>query len=552
MERFFSLKNINMEISGKIIDIINKEIYNGSILIQNGKIAKIEKSDIEFNHYILPGLVDAHVHIESSMLTPGQFSKLVVPRGTVAVVTDPHEIANVMGVKGVDYMIEDAKNTPLKCFFGAPSCVPATSFETSGAVISSSEIAELLKRDDIWFLSEMMNFPGVIYQDQEVWNKIKAAHKTGKRIDGHAPGLMGVDLKKYTDAGISSDHECVTVEEAIDKINNGVVVQIREGSAAKNFNQLAPLFDTNPNDIMLCTDDSHPDEIINKGHIDKIIRLGLAKGIDIFKLLQAAILKPVKHYNLPVGLLREGDDADFIVVDNLSDFTIQDTYIQGKHVFGGGEILFDIPKSKVINHFNISKISMEDIQVEYKEGKNIRVIKAVDGDLITEEMIWKPSNTAGFIESNTDEDILKIVVLNRYNSASPVVGFIKNIGLIKGAIACSVAHDSHNLIAVGVSDRDITAALNEIIAHKGGISYACADEIDCLPLEVGGLMTGSDGMLVAQKYQELNNKARSLGSNLHAPFMTLSFMSLLVIPQIKIGDKGLFDVSTFSFTNLYV
>ena len=371
--------------------------------------------------------------------------------------------------------------------------MPATSFETSGAVVSSKEIEQLMQSDDIWFLSEMMNFPGVIYQEEEVWNKIKAAQKAGKKIDGHAPGLKGKDLEKYARAGITSDHECVSVEEAVEKINQGITVQIREGSAAKNFDMLAPLFDSNPDDIMVCTDDSHPDEIINKGHIDKIIRLGLAKGIDIFKLLRAAILKPVAHYGLPVGLLQEGDYADFIVVDNLSDFNIQQTFINGKQVYDRGEIKFEVPKSRAINNFNIGNLSETDIKVEYKEGKNISVIEAVDGDLITNKLEWTPFNTNGFIESCTKEDILKIVVLNRYKAAPPVVGFIKNIGLSKGAIACSVAHDSHNLIAVGVTDKDITTALNEIIKHKGGISYAYEADKDCLPLEVGGLMTSNAG-----------------------------------------------------------
>ncbi|WP_066630321.1 adenine deaminase [Labilibacter marinus] len=541
-----------MKLRGKIVDIINSKIYNGEVSFENGKITNIIKIDEECDSYILPGLIDSHVHIESSMLTPSQFSKLVVPRGTVAVVTDPHEIANVMGVDGVDYMINDASKTPLKCFFGAPSCVPATSFETSGAVISSKEIAQLLERNDIWFLSEMMNFPGVIYQDEEVWNKINAAHKAGKKIDGHAPGLVGEDLKKYTNAGISSDHECVSVEEAIDKIEQGVTVQIREGSAAKNFDVLSPLFETHPENIMLCTDDSHPDEIINKGHIDKIIRLGLSKGIDIFKLLRAAILKPIEHYNLPVGLLREGDSADLIVVDNLSDFNIQQTFINGEKVFEDGKLQFNVPQSETINNFNISEIKEEDIIVEYKVGKDIRVISAMDGDLLTDEFIWTPSNDNGIITSSSEKDILKIVILNRYNSAPPVVGFIKNIGLKQGAIACSVAHDSHNLIAVGVSDKDIVSALNEIIKHRGGISYAYNSDIDILPLEVAGLMTSKSGIEVAKKYQLMNEKAQQFGSKLHAPFMTLSFMSLLVIPKLKIGDKGLFDVSTFSFTNLYV
>ncbi len=541
-----------MTIKGKIVDIINHKIFNGVVKFSKGKILSIKEISEECNQFILPGLVDSHVHIESSMLTPTQFSKLVVPRGTVAVVTDPHEIANVVGVSGVDYMINDAKQTPLKCFFGAPSCVPATSFETSGAVISSKEIDQLLQRKEIICLSEMMNFPGVVYHDEEVWNKIKAAHKYNKPIDGHAPGLNGEDLIKYANAGISSDHECVTAQEAIDKINLGITIQIREGSAAKNFNALASLFNSHPDQIMLCTDDSHPDEIIQKGHIDKIIRLGIDKGIDIFKLLRAAILKPIQHYNLPVGLLREGDPADFIVVDNLSEFNIQETYIEGEQVYADNQLKFDVSVSTPINNFNIDLIHYDDIKVAYKVDKNIKVIEAVDGDLITNDFIWTPQNSDGYISSNTDEDILKIVVLNRYKKAAPVVGFIKNIGLNEGAIACSVAHDSHNLIAVGVTDHDIVNALNAIIQHKGGMSYSIDGISDCLPLEVAGLMTSKSGEEVAEKYAELNKKAQELGSKLHAPFMTLSFMSLLVIPKLKIGDKGLFDVSTFSFTNLYV
>ncbi|SMO58669.1 Adenine deaminase [Saccharicrinis carchari] len=541
-----------MRIQGKIVDIVNNKIYNGILVIDSGKIKKIEHADKEFTNYILPGLVDSHVHIESSMLTPSQFSKLVVPRGTVAVVTDPHEIANVMGVDGVDYMIEDARHTPLKCFFGAPSCVPATAFETSGGLINAEEVDNLLQREDIWFLSEMMNFPGVINRDNEVWRKIKSAHKAGKRIDGHAPGVVGEELKKYAAAGISSDHECMTVQEALDKIKNGITVQIREGSAAKNFEALWPLFNTQPDDIMLCTDDSHPDEIINKGHIDKIIRLGLAKGIDLFKLLRAAILKPIVHYNLPVGMLREGDPADFIVVDTLTNFKVLETYIDGVKVFGEEKLMFDVPLSAPINNFNIKPINADLIKVPYKSGKKIRVIEAAEGDLFTKEKHYAPTNTDGYIASNTKDDVLKIVVLNRYKQSPPVLGFINNIGLKEGAIACSVAHDSHNLIAVGVRDEDIVKALNQIITHKGGIAYSAGTDADCLPLEVAGLMTAKAGDEVARTYQKLNKKAQQMGSRLQAPFMTLSFMSLLVIPQLKIGDKGLFDVDTFSFTNLYV
>ncbi|WP_282036237.1 adenine deaminase [Saccharicrinis aurantiacus] len=536
---------------GNIIDVINSRIFKGRIEVKDGLVFKVEECDTVSDHYILPGLVDSHVHIESSMSTPSQFSKLVVPRGTVAVVTDPHEIANVLGIEGVDYMIKDAEQTPLKCFFGAPSCVPATPFESSGAVLNSDDIQKLLERDDIWFLSEMMNFPGVINQDEEVLSKIKAAHRRGKKIDGHAPGIVGEGLRKYAQAGISSDHECVSTEEAIEKINRGITVQIREGSAAKNFDILADLFRTHPDEVMLCTDDSHPDEIINKGHIDKIIKKGITQGYDIMSLLRAATLKPIQHYNLPVGLLRKGDAADFIIIDNLTDFNILETYINGTCVYNNS-LKFEVEKSTPINNFNISSLSERDIKIENQIGKKVRVIVPVDGDLLTDEYLWETNSEDEYLQPSVEDDILKIVVVNRYKSEKPIVGFIKNIGIKAGAFACSVAHDSHNLIAVGVDDQSIVEALNAIIEEKGGISVKDDSGVDILPLEVAGLMTASDGVEVARKYEQLNTKVQKLGSPLKAPFMTVSFMSLLVIPSLKIGDKGLFDVNRFSFTSLFV
>lgn len=536
---------------GNIVDVINSRIFKGRIEVIDGLVYKVEECDTVSDNYILPGLVDSHVHIESSMLTPSQFSKLVVPRGTVAVVTDPHEIANVLGIEGVEYMIKDAEQTPLKCFFGAPSCVPATPFESSGAVLNSDDIQKLLERDDIWFLSEMMNFPGVINQDEEVLSKIKAAHRRGKKIDGHAPGIVGEGLRKYAQAGISSDHECVSTEEAIEKINRGITVQIREGSAAKNFDILADLFRTHPDEVMLCTDDSHPDEIINKGHIDKIIKKGIAQGYDIMSLLRAATLKPIQHYNLPVGLLRKGDAADFIIIDNLTDFNILETYINGTCVYNNS-LKFEVEKSTPINNFNITSLSEHDIKIENQIGKKVRVIVPVDGDLLTDEYLWETNSEDEYLQPSVEDDILKIVVVNRYKSEKPIVGFIKNIGIKAGAFACSVAHDSHNLIAVGVDDQSIVEALNAIIEEKGGISVKDDSGVDILPLEVAGLMTASDGVEVARKYEQLNTKVQKLGSPLKAPFMTVSFMSLLVIPSLKIGDKGLFDVNRFSFTSLFV
>ncbi len=540
-----------MKIKGKIVDLFSDTIFNGQLEIEDGKIVSIVKLDTHFKNFIIPGLVDSHVHIESSMLSPCQFSKLVVPRGTVAVVTDPHEIANVLGVEGVNYMINNSLFTPLKCFFGAPSCVPATSFETSGFQIDSLQVKDLLERKDIWFLSEMMNFPGVIHDDKEVMEKIAYAKEFGKNIDGHAPGLLGKDLEKYAKSGITTDHECTTIDEAIDKINNGMVIQIREGSAAKNFNHLKDLYVDYANHIMLCTDDSHPDELIRKGHIDKIIKLGISEGINIFDLLRSATHKPVFHYNLPVGLLRVGDDADFCIIDNLTDFSILETYIKGEKVFSNGKVNFSIKESLPVNNFNIDAISINDIQLKHHDNCEIKVIEAADGDLITKDFTWNPEGINGFIQSDVTKDILKIVVVNRYNKEKPSVGFINNIGLKNGAFACSVAHDSHNLIAVGVDDKDIVMALNILIENKGGMVYCGDGKADFLKLEIAGLMTDADGVEVAHKYEELNLMVKENGSFLHAPFMTLSFMSLLVIPSLKIGDKGLFDVNSFSFVNIF-
>ncbi len=541
-----------MVIKAKYVDLFQQRIFNSKVVISKGIITSVEEIDEECSDYICPGLIDSHVHIESSMLTPSGFSKLIVPRGTIAVVTDPHEIANVCGVEGVKYMIEDAKKTPLKVFFGVPSCVPATSFETNGAILSSSDVDSLLSLPEVYALSEVMNFPGVVYKDKEVMAKIDAAHKHKKVIDGHAPGLKGEQLKAYCEAGITTDHECVNTSEAIEKINYGVTIQIREGSAAKNFDALYPLFDNYADKIMLCTDDSHPDEIIQFGHIDKIIKKGILRGVDIFKLLRAATIKPVEHYNLPIGLLRVGDKADFIIVDNLENFKVKATFIDGVKVYDDGKLLFDAPKSKVINNFNCSFIDKSQIKVPYKSEHLIRTISAVEGDLLTSEFLWDAPDSNGFISPDVSKDILKIVVVNRYKDAEPIVGFIKNIGLKKGALASSVAHDSHNIIAVGTNDEDIVDAVNSIITAKGGISYVDKEVKKTLQLEVGGLMTTKNGVEVAEDYLEINSLAHKAGSPLHAPFMTMAFMSLLVIPQIKIGDKGLFDVSTFKFTNLYV
>lgn len=537
---------------GNIVDIVNERIYKGEIKIENNKITDIIEEDNDSNVYIVPGLIDSHVHIESSMLIPSEFSKLAIKNGTVGIVTDPHEIANVMGIKGIEFMINNAKQTDLKIYFCIPSCVPTTEFETSGAKINSKDVLELINTKNFIALGEMMNYVGVINDDEEVLNKIKYAKNNNLKIDGHIPSISGEKLKKYINSGISTDHECFNIDEAIEKINLGMKILIREGSAAKNFNNLFPLINKYNDKVMFCTDDSHPDDLIKYGHINKIIKLGLAQNINIFNLLRAACLNPIKHYNLDIGLLQKNDNADFIIVDNLSDFNILETIINGKHVFSNSRLLFNTKKEKVINNFNAKKITKENIEIDYKEGKNINVIEIIDNELITEKMIIKPKVDNNKIVSDINKDILKVVVYNRYdNNSLPIVGFVNGFGLNKGALASSIAHDSHNIIAIGCDDDSITKAINEIIENKGGLCYVNNKDFYTIQLEFAGLITQDNYEIVAEKYTKLNTIIKQNGCKLGSAFMTLSFLSLIVIPKIKINDRGIFDVEKFEFINLY-
>jgi adenine deaminase len=540
----------NFTIAGRIVDVVNERIFSGIVEIRAGKIYSIEETENISGNFILPGLVDAHIHIESSMLVPSEFAKIAVTHGTVATVSDPHEIANVLGMEGVNFMIENGKSVPFKFYFGAPSCVPATGFESSGAVIDSNDIEGLLKKDEIKYLSEMMNFPGVIYEDKEVLKKLEAAKRHQKPVDGHAPGLKGKQAEKYINSGISTDHECFTLEEALEKIGYGMKIQIREGSAAKNFDTLIPLIKTHPDQIMLCSDDKHPDDLI-EGHINLLTKRAIRQGYDPIKVLRACTFNPVKHYNLEVGLLQEGDPADFIVVDSLEDFQILETFINGELVAKNGKSMLEVEKQPARNVFNPMPVRKEDILIR-NEGKDIKVIQALEGQLITKTKIETPKVENGFIESDVSRDILKLVVLNRYNPSKPAVGFINGLGLNSGAIASTVAHDSHNIIAAGTNDQDIIKAIDLIIGSKGGISLANNDEELLLPLPVGGIMSNDNGHEVAKKYERLNRRAINLGSPLKAPYMTLSFMALLVIPELKLSDKGLFDGNKFELTELYV
>jgi len=547
---------------GIIVDAISRRKFKGEIAVENGKIISIKEKEHENEQYILPGLVDAHVHIESSMTVPSVFARMVVARGTVAVVSDPHEIANVMGEEGIDYMLEDAGKVPLKIYFGVPSCVPATPFESSGAVLDAEAVGRLLAREDLHYLSEMMNFPGVVMEFPEVMEKLESAKKYGKVIDGHAPGLRGADLQKYVSAGISTDHESFTYEEAVEKIKLGMKILIREGSSARNFETLHKLIDVYPESVMLCTDDSHPDTLIYEGHIDKLLRRGQERGLDIYNLIRAAVINPVEHYGLDVGMLREGDPADFIIIDDLKSFNVMKTFIDGNCVYDNGKVLFSVEKAPVKNVFNRSKISIDDIKLTLldseikgeqmeKQIKKIRVIVAQDGELVTGQELVLPKVENGNLVSDPGRDILKMVVLSRYSNDPVQIGFIKNIGLKKGAIASSIAHDSHNIIAVGATDEEIVGAVNRLVENRGGIVVRTAENLLDLPLEVSGLMSNLDGKEVAARYEQLNEEARELGTSLMSPFMTLSFMSLLVIPELKLGDKGLFDVTKFEFVELF-
>jgi adenine deaminase len=552
-------------IKGNIVDIPGRKIFPGEIAFENGRIIAISgitPGSMQPANFILPGFIDAHVHIESSMLVPSEFARLAVVHGTVATVSDPHEIANVCGMEGVEFMIENAKTVPFKFYFGAPSCVPATPFETAGALLSVADLETLLKKEEIKYLSEMMDFPAVLQREETVMNKIAAARIHSKPIDGHAPGLRGEQAKRYIEAGISTDHECFTMEEALDKLRFGMKIIIREGSAAKNFEALADLFHDYSERIMFCSDDKHPDSLV-EGHINQLCARAVAKGIDVFNVLQAACINPVLHYKLESGLLKENDPADFIVVSDLKNFEVIRTYINGILVAEKNKSFITGSKPGIINQFNCSQKKANDFHYlldkwgDEENMEQVYVIEAMDGQLITNKLllnIQEIANGNGFLESKPDIDILKIVVVNRYKNAPIAKSFIKNIGLKYGAIASSVAHDSHNIVAVGVDDESLCRAVNLIIREKGGISCVrhALDrpgekngEEMILPLPVAGLMSDENGYAVAIAYTAIDSMAKSMGSTLSAPFMTLSFMALLVIPHLKLSDMGLFDADGF-------
>jgi adenine deaminase len=538
-----------MKIIGNLVDIHNRTTSPAKIWIKNGRIAEIEQVGVASDVYILPGLIDAHIHVESSMITPGAFAVAAVKHGTTGVVSDPHEIANVIGEEGVLFMINDAEKVPLKFWFGVPSCVPATRFETSGASLDHIAVKRLLELDKIKYLSEMMNYPGVIYDDPEVNAKLAIARALDKPIDGHAPGLSGEQLIKYAAAGISTDHECSSIEEALEKILLGMHILIREGSAARNLESLKELYNIYPEKVMLCSDDLHPEMLLVR-HINKLIGNLISQGYDTYDVIRSATINPSNHYGLNCGLLRVGDSADFILVDDLKKMNVKETWIGGKMVFGEGKAEFEYIPGASVNKFNCSSIQIADIQVKNKHG-NVRVIEAFEGELLTKKILHY-SGTEEYIESDTENDILKIVVKDRYRDCAPATGFIKGFRLKKGAFASSVAHDSHNIISVGTNDKDITDAINEIVRIKGGLAVSSEGILGSVQLDIAGIMTTRSCGEIASDYEKLNTSVKSLGCTMAAPFMTLSFMALLVIPDLKIGDKGLFDVNKFELVSLFL
>jgi adenine deaminase len=538
-----------MRLSGNIVDVLNSVIYPGTLEVLHGTITGVFRDHRHYDTFIMPGFVDAHVHIESSMLIPSEFARVAVLHGTVATVSDPHEIANVMGMDGITYMVENGKSVPFKFYFGAPSCVPATPFETAGVSLGPMDVGILLRDRTIRYLGEMMNVPGVLAGDPDVMAKIGIARSLGKPIDGHAPGLQGKELETYIRAGITTDHETVTYDEGKEKLSLGMKLLIREGSAAKNLHALAPLISEHPGLCMFCSDDKHPDDLA-AGHVNELVKSSLRGGMDLMDVLGCACVNPVVHYHLDVGLLREGDPADFLVIDNLRDFTVHQVYIGGECVADHGKSMMRRVRPALVNRFASQHKSVSDFFVK-RRGERLQIIKAMDGQIVTGRSWQTPKTRGTEVVSDPDRDILKIAVVNRYHDAPPAVGFVHGFGLKRGAIAGSVAHDSHNIMAVGAEDEALCRAVNLIIEAKGGIAVACDHGDEILPLPVAGIMTHEDAFDVARRYEQLDGRAKSLGATLRAPFMTLSFMALLVIPALKLSDRGLFDGERYAFTELF-
>lgn len=537
-------------IKGNIVDLISQSIFSGIVHIKNGKIKEITKNNNKYNNYILPGFIDTHIHIESSCMPPSEFARAVIPFGTVATVSDCHEIANVMGVSGINYMIKSSKKVPLKIFFGVPSCVPATEFDTSGAKFGTKETNELLKRDELFYMGEFMDLTGIEQNNPTTYKKIELAKKYKKPIDGHLPVFNKDFAKKYIKLGISTDHETITKKDAIFKIKHNMKIQIREGSACKNFDDLIDIIKNHYKDCMFCSDDSHPNELLN-GHMNLLVKRAISLGYDPLKVLTVACVNPVKHYNLPVGLLQVGDPADFIEVNNLKELKIKKSVINGITVFDGKKLTFDRVEPKIVNNFVARPLAKQDLLVKAKSDK-INVIELVKDQIVTKKTIYQGKIKNGFVVSDIKNDILKIVYMNRYKNLKPKISFIKGFGFSRGAVAESVSHDSHNIVAVGANDDDLLKAINSLISQKGGFFAIDGNKCRSLPLSIAGLMSNLNLENIVKKYEQVNRLIEGFGSTIKSPLMTLGFMALLVVPALKIGEKGLFDTEQNRFIGNFV
>ncbi len=532
-------------IKGNLLNVFTGEIYPAEISFENGLIKCVKPVKADLKDVILPGFIDAHIHIESSMLSPSRFAEVVVPHGTTSVITDPHEIANVMGTAGIEYMIRDAASVPLKVFFTASSCVPATAFETSGAKIDAQEVDRLLYRDDMVALGEMMNFPGVLADDKEVLAKIASAKRHRKPIDGHAPLLSGEALCKYIGAGISTDHECTIKEEVVEKRKLGMKVMLRQGSSARNLKDLI-----SASGDFIVSDDKHPEDLI-KGHVDLMLKEAVDYGLDSVEAVKMVTINPATHYNLNNGLIAPGRAADLVVVDDLEDLNVKKVYIQGELVARDNKTLFSVKPFKLGSSFKLSPKTSADFEVPSRNREEtVRVIEVNEGQLITGESEITLKVDKYSIQPDIEDDILKIAVVERYGHNRMSNGFVKGFGLKRGAIATSVAHDSHNIIAVGTNSEDMATAVNRLVENNGGLVAASDGQFNSLKLPIAGLMSSESAEDISLKLSVLQQKVKEMGCQLDSPFMTLSFMALLVIPKLKISDMGLFDGETFEFVDL--
>ncbi len=536
------------ETSGTVVDIEGRRLFGARVKVNTrGRIEAVLPEASPAPGFILPGFVDAHVHIESSLVAPAAFARAAVRHGTVAAVADPHEIANVLGAAGVAFMLDEAARTPFHVAFGVPSCVPATPFETAGAVLGAEAVAALLDRPGVTHLAEMMNVPGVLQGDRSVLAKLAAARARGKPIDGHAPGLRGEALRRIVRAGITTDHECLGLEEALEKAALGMKILLRRGSAARLFEPLLPVLARHPGACMFCSDDKHPGDLL-AGHIDELVRIAVAAGADLFDVLRAACLNPVRHYRLDAGLLRPGDRADWIEVEDLRAFRVRRTVIGGRVLAEAGEArLPALAPLSVPNAFALRPVTAAAFRMAARPGA-CRLIGVRDGDLVTDAATCCPTLRDGTVVADPSRDLVKLAVINRYlPDAPPALALAAGTGLGRGAFAASVAHDSHHVIAAGVDDEALADAVNAVVAHGGGLAAAGgAAAARTLPLPLAGLMSPGTCEAAAAGHQAVDAAARACGCRLRAPFMTLSFLALPVIPALKLTDKGLFDAGRFA------